>query len=216
MACPLPMTQVGRSPSVPASVPSLSLEDWSKAVVPGLRRTDSRLPGPARCRCGAVVMSWLISAAVRASLQTRTSSIWPTKPYQPPGVAGQESVYPVPIWFEAAGEVLGRSRDGPEELAVEVEGHRPGRAVDDECDAVPQAVVDRAGRRDLVDRAGCRVVRPAVEPAVGADIELRDASVGGRCPWGRRLVAEDDAAAGGPEPGFEGLACLGAVDQAVG
>ena len=35
------------------------------------------------------LMSWLISPADRALLQTRTSSIWPTKPYQPPGVAGQ-------------------------------------------------------------------------------------------------------------------------------
>ena len=142
---------------------------------PGLRRRDSRPPGPARCRRGAVLMSWLISPADRATLQTRTSSIWPTKPYQPSAVAGQSVRVSGPDLVEAVRDVLRAiptrtRRAGHPGRGSSSRPHRRRRGR--RCATRPSLTVpldvssSRSSQR-------C-ITRPAVELAVGADIERRE------------------------------------------
>ena len=212
------MTQAGRSP----------LDRRQRAVVvvgcqvirrrcPGRRRGDSRPPGPARCRLGAV-LDVLADLAGRSRVAPDPDVVDLADEAIPAPGCGRPVVrVSGPDLVEAAREVLGRSRHGSRRAGRRGRGSssRPApsmtRATLCHCPSLTGAI-----RRDLLDRAESRVIRPAVELAVGTDIERRNPSVGRILPRARRLIAEDDTAAGGLEPGLEGLARLGAVDQAVG
>ncbi len=165
-------------------------------------------------RCRADVLAYLAGrqrVAPNADIVDLSNEAIPA-----PGCGRPVLGKPVPDLIEAVREVLRRSRHGSEEPTVEVQRHGPGRAIDDEGHVVPLSIVDGAIRYDLLDRAESRVIRPAVELAVGTDIERRNPSVGWIDTRAPPLIAEDDTPARGLEPGLEGLARLGAVDQAVG
>ena len=88
----------------------------------------------------AVVISWRTSSADRPTLQIRTSSICPRKPYQPPGVDGIGM-----IGIAGPDLVVRRAKvitvgAGPDDPAIQEEGE--GQTAKDQSDMVPSAVVD--------------------------------------------------------------------------
>ena len=117
---------------------------------------------------GRVKICW-IWPAVSATLQIRTSAIWPTKPYQPPGVVGQVVCISGPDLVEGSAEIRKCSREGAHGPAIEVKRCGVGRAIENGRDGVPMTIVDRYIRVDLVHIIAD--IQSALEFAVGADVE---------------------------------------------
>ena len=121
-----------------------------------------------------------------------------------------------PDLVEAAEEATSRLRPKrADELAIQVQEsrsgtphQRPGR----HCATRPSLTVPGDPITELSLKRRCEL---AIELAVSPDVERRE-PVAWISGGGRLLIAEDDAAAGGLEPGLDGLVLLGVVDQIVG